>query len=218
MNPDAFIFHKPPKGSARTFKGFPIISDQVGLPELTIVWRELEKIIRQNVNGDIVEFGCYAGTTSLFIRRLLDHTGQSAARAFHTYDSFEGLPPKATQDQSPAGDQFRAGKLAVSKKEFLRQFTNAGLTPPIIHKGWFSDCTEKDLPPTIAFAFLDGDFYSSIKDSLALVWPRMVSGGIVLIDDYGRDALPGPKRAVQDFFGGQLPPLRQEHDIALIKA
>ena len=137
-------------------------------------------------------------------------------RTFHAYDSFEGLPEKGKQDDSPAGTDFQAGKLSVSKKEFLHQFRAANLQPPIVHKSWFNQLQDSDVPDRIAFAFLDGDFYGSIMDSLKLVWPRMAKGGVVLVDDYGRDALPGPERAIRDFFGGQPPDLRTEHNIAII--
>jgi O-methyltransferase len=51
---------------------YPIISDQVDIKELGALLRELEKTLRRGATGNIVEFGCYVGTTSLFIRRLLD--------------------------------------------------------------------------------------------------------------------------------------------------
>jgi O-methyltransferase len=217
-NPDAYQFHQLPNTARHQFRGQHIISDQVGQGELGIVWRELEKVLAANVQGDIVEFGCYAGTTSLFIRRLLDEKGASASRAFHVYDSFEGLPAKSREDESPAGTAFQAGKLSVSKKEFLHEFRTANLQPPVVHKRWFSELGEQDVPGQIAFAFLDGDFYGSIMDSLKLVWPRMSQGGVVLVDDYGREALPGAERAIRDFFGGKLQNIRHEQNIAIIKA
>lgn len=218
MNPDAYQFHRMPNTAPHQFRGQHIISDQVGQGELGVMWRELEKVLDASVPGTIVEFGCYAGTTSLFIRRLLDAKGQSSTRPFHVYDSFEGLPPKTQQDESAAGTAFQAGKLAVSKKDFLHEFRAANLLPPIIHKGWFNELSGEDVPETISFAFLDGDFYDSIMDSLKLVWPRMSPGGIVLVDDCGREALPGAERAVHDFFGGRAPIIRQEHNIAIIRA
>lgn len=192
-------YHIPPKTPKHQFKGWRIISDQVGQHELTVVWRELEKILNNKIPGDVVEFGCYAGTTSLFIRRLLDQQGQSQSRTFHVYDSFEGLPVKGAEDQSAAGIDFKAGKLSVGKKELLNQFKAAGLKPPITHKGWFNQLAADDVPKQIAFAFLDGDFYQSILDSLQLVWPNMAPGGVVIVDDYKREALPGVERAVQGF-------------------
>jgi O-methyltransferase len=194
---------------------YPLISDQVNKDQLSVILRELEKVLAANTNGAIVEFGCYIGTTSLFIRRLLD--AHSDNREFHVYDSFEGLPPKTAQDESRAGDQFQAGELSVSRKQFLQQFQKAGLRPPITHKSWFSDLTEKDVPEQIAFAFLDGDFYESIRDSLKLVLPRMQQGGVIVIDDYAREALPGAAKATHELLPPQLKArLRTTHNLGVI--
>lgn len=177
-------------------KNYRLVSDQVDYDQVSIVLRELETLLDRKIEGSIAEFGCYVGTTSLFIQRLLD--ARHDFREFHVYDSFEGLPPKTAKDESRAGDQFQAGELAVSKKQFMREFQKAGLKPPAIHKGWFSDLTEKDVPSSIAFAFLDGDFYESIRDSLHLVLPRMQKGGTIVVDDYAREALPGAAKAVHE--------------------
>jgi len=196
---------------------YPIISDQIGQPALSVVLRELSHALEQRIDGDIAEFGCYIGTTSLFIRRILDEAGESQKRRFYAYDSFTGLPDKTSADQSTSGDQFRQGELSVSKKQFLQSFHKANLAPPITHKAWFADLSPEQLPNQIAFAFLDGDFYQSIFDSLQLVWPRLTPGGIVNIDDYQREALPGVTQAVDDFFGGTPANLRFEHNIGIIK-
>jgi O-methyltransferase len=157
---------------------YPLISQQVGAEQIKVILSELTRVIDGGVEGAVVEFGCYIGTTSLFIRRLLDRLGDS--REFHVYDSFAGLPAKSPQDSSVAGDQFQAGELSVSKKDFLREFQKSGLRPPVIHKAWFNDLTEGDVPERVAFAFLDGDFYESIRDSLRLVLPRLQPGATII--------------------------------------
>lgn len=214
---DSFSDHKTNGRQPRyTFRGYPIISDQVTREGLEVIWREFETAIRQNIPGHIVEFGCYAGTTSLFIRRLLTAHTQTA-REFHVYDSFAGLPEKTPQDHNAAGVDFEAGKLYVSKADFIKVFRSANLPLPIIHKGWFSDIPPSQVPEPIACAFLDGDFYESIVDSLRLVWPKMSQGGVVLVDDYKRETLPGVERALYDFFHGKPPTIVAEHNIAIIR-
>lgn len=175
---------------------YPLISNQVNKDQVRVILTELEKIIVKGTGGDVVEFGCYIGTTSLFIQRLLN--AHKDPRVFHAYDSFEGLPSKTAKDESRAGEQFQGGELTVSKKQFLHEFHKADLRPPITHRGWFKDLAAKDLPEQIAFAFLDGDFYESIRDSLKLVLPRMQMGGIIIVDDYAREALPGAAKAVHE--------------------
>lgn len=181
---------------------------------LMIILNQLDFILTNAVEGEVVEFGCYLGTTGLFIRRMLDANHQT--KAFHAYDSFEGLPAKTIEDASVAGSDFRAGELKVSKHDLIRNFKKAGLRPPITHKGWFSELRDKDVPKLIAFAFIDGDFYRSIKDSLELVWPRLSPGGIIIVDDYMRSHLPGATRAVNDFFINKEVKISQQNNLAII--
>jgi O-methyltransferase len=191
---------------------YPLISDQVNTDQVRVILHTLEQTLGTH-DGAVVEFGCYIGTTSLFIRRLLD--AYADTRPFHVYDSFEGLPAKTPKDESRVGDQFQAGELAVSKKHFLQQFQKAGLRPPTIHKGWFSDLTSADVPGQIAFAFLDGDFYESIRDSLKLVLSHMQAGSVILVDDYSREALPGAAKAVHELLPHTL--IKTQHNLGIIQ-
>ena len=193
---------------------YPIISDQITRARLEVVLRELEQVLEQGTDGAIAEFGCYIGTTSVFIRRLLNTYG---GRRFHAYDSFAGLPAKTKQDESSVGAEFKTGELSVSKREFLQTFHRANLEAPKTYKAWFKDLKTDQIPDKLAFAFLDGDFYDSIMDSLKLVWPKLQRAGVVTIDDYQRAALPGVTKAVHDYFGGTPPGLRHENNIGIIK-
>lgn len=199
---------------AQLLNKFPIITDQVDRRELEVILSLLESMLDGGASGSVVEFGCYVGTTSLFIRRLLDH--YQALNDFHVYDSFAGLPDKVAADASPAGEQFKAGELSVSKKDFIMNFKKANLRAPIIHKGWFSDLSADDIPPEISFAFLDGDYYESINDSLRLIWPNLVDGAIVIVDDYANEALPGASRAVDEWLVNHPARLRVTHSLAVI--
>lgn len=193
-------------------KRYPIISDQVDRSELTVVLRELQKVLDSHVDGDIVELGCYEGTTSLFLQRML--RGQS--KELHIYDSFEGLPPKDQRDSSPAGEHFKAGELSVAKSQLIKNFKQAGLPLPVIHKGWFEQLSDDSLPGKVAFAFLDGDFYTSTIYSLKLIWPHLTDGAIVVIDDYQTEALPGVAEAVKEWSQSHDFGLRIESSLAII--
>ena len=180
-------------------KRYPIISDQIEASELRVILHSLESVCNEGVNGDVVELGCYVGTTSLFLQRLLIATG--GEKRLWVYDSFEGLPVKSPQDVSPAGSQFTAGSLSATKAQFVMQFKKAGLPLPRIKKAWFHQLQPADVPPVIAFAFLDGDYYDSIATSLRLIEARLAPGAVVIVDDYHNEALPGAARAVEEWLG-----------------
>ena len=42
-------------------------------------------------------------------------------------------------------------------------FSTFGLELPVVHSGWFAEIPADEYPNPIAFAFLDGDFYSSVR-------------------------------------------------------
>lgn len=133
------------------------------------------------------------------------------------YDSFAGLPAKTVEDASGAGANFQAGELLVSKREVVNKIRRAGLKNIIIKKAWFDQLTDQDLPPQIAFAFLDGDLYDSIKTSLHLVTPRLVPQGIMVVHDYNNPELPGSARAVDEFLRAHPRyRLQVRHSLAII--
>ncbi|WP_408912794.1 TylF/MycF/NovP-related O-methyltransferase [Candidatus Nanosynbacter lyticus] len=196
---------------------YPIISNQVDTKELSVLLRELEKVLRSGATGNIVEFGCYVGTTSLFIRRLLD--AYDFMGEFHVYDSFAGLPEKTQADNSAVGEQFKVGELLVSRKTFVQNFKKASLKLPIIHKGWFADFTPEDVPESIIFAFFDGDFYESIVDSFRVCDGKFHKKATIVVDDYANEALPGAARAVDEWLTNHRQfTIRTEASLAIISS
>jgi len=189
---------------------------QFGNNELAVLLRELTRVLRAGVDGDVVEFGCYEGSTSLEIMRVLVHY------APHTnlwlYDSFEGLPEKSAHDISPIGVDFTAGALLARKNAVVRRFKQANLPIPYVKKAWFSELSVHDVPKQVSVAFLDGDYYSSIYDSLRVVVPIMSRGGVIVIDDYTNPALPGVAKAVAEVMPvQQLNALRVEQSLAILQ-
>lgn len=192
---------------------------------------ETEKIIEitrecLSLPGDYVELGCYKGDTSLSIAEVLSEFNRgnpvenSVEKKLFIYDSFEGLPKKSVFDESVLGVDFREGELLVTKREVKERFLRSGLPVPAIRKGWFSDLTTQDMPSKIAFAFLDGDFYESICDSLRLVSLQMVKGGIIMVHDYNNPSLPGVRRAVDEWLSsndGRVSGVDEYESLAILK-
>ena len=150
--------------------------EQVSSKETEIILDFAERALE--IEGDFVELGCYKGDTSILLQKLLHKNGYD--HRLFLYDSFEGLPERTKEDASVAGDGFKKGELLVTKKEVVLKFKKAGLPVPKIKKAFFEDLEEANLPEKIAFAFLDGDLYSSIKTSLNLVLPRLSKDAILL--------------------------------------
>ncbi|MBQ7802594.1 class I SAM-dependent methyltransferase [Candidatus Saccharibacteria bacterium] len=173
---------------------------QVSKQETEEILRLAKQTLDKSVEGDFVELGCYKGETSILLQRLLKDSGKFSEKKLWLYDSFAGLPEKTSEDSSVAGEAFKAGELFVSKRDVVEKFHRANLPLPVIKKAFFENLDpEKDLPEKIAFAFLDGDLYGSIKTSFRLVLPKLSKDACLIVHDYNNPKLPGVSRAVEEF-------------------
>lgn len=188
-------------------------SDQISTDEILAITRELRAVIKNGVRGDVVEFGCYLGTTSIHIAKTL---ALHDLHEYYVYDSFDGLPDKSNHDTSPLGVQFKSGELTASKKQFINNMKQAKVKLPYIKKAWFSDLSPIDIPEEIAFAFLDGDFYDSIKQSFKLIEKNMSKRSVIIVHDYNNPALPGSAIATNEWLRNRDYQIKYEHSLAII--
>ena len=174
-----------------------ILSGMVSENHVRVVLTNLKKVLDDNIEGDIIELGCNVGTTSLFIQKLLDC--YKSKKKFHVYDSFEGLPEKDNKDKSNTKYQYKKGSCKKGEEVLINNFKLAKLKLPKIHAGWFGEIPDEEYPKKIAFAFFDGDFYTSILDSFNKVYPKMVPNSRITIHDYQWEFLPGVEKACIKF-------------------
>ena len=174
-----------------------IISGMMNYNEIKGVLEQLYIILEQGIEGDIVELGCNRGTTSLFIRRLLNEF--KSDKKMYVYDSWEGLPDKHEYDKNKVNILTAKGHCKSSKDIFITNFKRAKLELPIINSGWFKNIPDNKYPDKICFAFYDGDFYTSIIDSFNKTFHKMTKNSRIVLDDCGNNIMPGVEKACNDF-------------------
>ena len=158
--------------------------------------------IDSNIEGDVVELGCYIGEASKYLAKTLVETKSN--KRYFVYDSFEGLPALSKYEENTP---WKPGTLNTTIEDFTQNFITNKIPCPYITKSWFKDIPDNRLPEKISFAFLDGDFYTSIYDSLDKIYDRVVDGGVIMVHDYKRPDLPGVEAAILDFFATKNDPL-----------
>jgi hypothetical protein len=153
--------------------------------------RELLKLTH-GLPGDVAECGVYRGGSSYLMAKELAR--QAPGKRLHLFDSFAGL-----SEPGPLDDRhWRAGALACTLSEVTANLAEySGLMA--IHAGWIPDCFRDAVDRSFCFVHIDVDLYEPTLASLEFFGPRMVSGGIVVCDDYGFETCPGARRAVDEF-------------------
>lgn len=176
------------------FNNIKIDSSIINEEQISFLVKVLSNTINESIDGDVVELGCYVGESSKLLMRTLEYYGSD--KKLYVYDSFEGLPELSEWEKQSG---WRPGTLKSTEEILISNFVQNNLPVPIIHKGWFNEIPNEKIPEKISFAFLDGDFYNSIYDSLTKIFDRTSDGGYICFHDYNRHDLPGVKAAVDNF-------------------
>ena len=164
----------------------------------------LKDLDRKNIIGDVVECGVWRGGNIILTRKF------SPTRVCWLYDTFEGMtkpgPHDVKRDGTTAQQMLDRKKIAMSYATLteviknLQETETYDITKIRIIQGDVSKTLlfESNLPEKIALLRLDTDWYESTKIELEKLWPRIVSGGVMIVDDYGH--WRGCKKAVDEYF------------------
>jgi O-methyltransferase len=177
----------------------------VSREKLAVLCRLIATLDRDGIPGAVVECGVFRGGAAAVMARQA-----GGARALYLFDSFEGLPPPTDEDGAIAERQFRAGWCASSEAEVRQAFAAAGAATANLHivKGWFAETFPRTTLPGIALLHIDADWYESVRLCLDTWYDRIVAGGFLVLDDYGR--WEGCTRAVDEFLQARgLPALER---------
>ena len=180
---------------------WPLVAHtMIGMKRLDNLQYCVEKVIAENVPGDLIETGVWRGGAAIFMRAILKAYGVTDRRVLAA-DSFEGLPPPNPEQFPEDVDDVHHENtyLAVPLEEVKMNFERYGLLDEqvVFIKGWFRDTLPNVPANSFAVLRLDGDMYESTWDALTNLFPKLSVGGYVIIDDY--KVVPGCRAAVEDF-------------------
>ncbi|GAB2946227.1 hypothetical protein GCM10023080_000850 [Streptomyces pseudoechinosporeus] len=186
-------------------------------------------VSRHNIAGDIVECGVWRGGSMQAAARTLLSL-HDTGRHLYLFDTFEGMPAPTDKDLRRDGEfagdllarQDRSRPIwAVATLEDVKEgFERIPYPADRVHfvQGLVEDTIPAAAPERISILRLDTDWYASTRHELEYLYPRLVSGGVLLIDDYGW--WQGSKCAVDEFLektGARLLLLRMDEGRIAVK-
>lgn len=195
--------------------------------EETLLFTHRIALELQELDGVYVECGVAAGA------QIIAMADAAPNKVIYAFDSFRGIPlPSNKDDQMPGVKMFTkeeqsklpdpgkqvlesSGATVVSELDFLNHLKGSGVDYSLVKSvpGWFEHTTGLfgQFKVNIALLRLDGDLYNSTYVCLQNLYPRVVKGGYVIIDDW---ELPGSRKAVEYYFGDKMPNMKFVSNIA----
>jgi len=145
------------------------------------------------LSGDMAECGCYQGASAFFMLQASSHG------SLYLFDSFQGLSePDDSDIQDKTGVRnWQAGDLDTSE-EILRRNLSAFDRFAVL-PGWIPERFGEVSERRFRLVHVDVDLYQPTKDCLEFFYPRLVDGGVIVLDDYGFLTCPGARKAADEF-------------------
>lgn len=156
------------------------------------VLREYVKL-SNNLPGDLAECGCYVGTSAFFIAQASQHG------TLYLFDSFQGLSHPNVADHGTTDDvlPWSAGDLSTDEATLRRNLSRYDSIEVL--PGWIPERFGEVMDRQFRVVHIDVDLYQPTRDSLEFFYPRLVQGGVIVMDDYGFATCPGATRAAHEF-------------------
>lgn len=169
---------------------YTIISNEYTLVDKLRCY-EIWKLSKQlsKLKGSIIEIGVWRGGTGLLLAKA------SPNNIVYLCDTFEGVVKASLKDSV-----YKGGEHSDTSENIVTDlFNKLNATNFEIVKGIFPECaTAKIENDSYKICHIDVDVYQSAKDIFYWVWPKMISGGIVIFDDYGFAACEGITELVNE--------------------
>jgi O-methyltransferase len=178
---------------------------------LYAVFQAARHVVKNGIEGDIVECGVWRGGASMVAAMSLLAAGESSRRIW-LYDTFAGMTKPTDKDVHRWAGKNAFGTWRRWQKSDHNDWCFAGLDD--VRRNLYSTGYPRDHiefvagdvantlltggPQKISLLRLDTDWYDSTRKELEILYPRLSVGGVLLIDDYG--VWDGARQAVDEYF------------------
>lgn len=202
----------PPDFSAEDVRMWRAVSPYtMTSPERIYALTQAVRYLAANdIPGAFVECGVWRGGSSMAAALTLLALGRRDRDLF-LFDTFEGMPAPTeadvTFDGEHAREEFQRTRRSADSSDWCNAPLEAvreallgtGYDPARLHfvKGKVEDTIPGAAPESIALLRLDTDWYESTRHEMEHLYPRLVPGGVLIIDDYGH--WQGARRAVDEY-------------------
>jgi O-methyltransferase len=169
-------------------------------------------VVTNGLPGSFVECGVWRGGSMVAAAITLLELGDTT-RELYLFDTFEGMTDPTERDRTYSGVSADAALSTAARKEGRNYWCIAGIEDvtanmaatgyPMerVHlvRGPVESTIPEHAPGNIALLRLDTDWYASTKHELEHLYPRLLSQGVLIIDDYGH--WEGARGAVDEYLG-----------------
>ncbi len=155
------------------------------------MWFQIERLIKENVEGDFAELGVHKGETAKLIYEM------NTNRTLHLFDTFKGFDEKDLMHENKQGGRYSTNEFSDTDLKTVKKQIGEN-DKVVFYPGYFPDTAIGLEDRKFAFVHLDADLYLPTTEGLKFFYARLSPGGVIIIHDYNH-IWDGVKKAVDEF-------------------
>ena len=204
------------------FGSFGLYAKRVNIAMFLAYYELFRRIV--DVPGSIVECGVFQGNSLLSFAKFLEiFCPGDRLRKVIGFDTFEGFVsthendhPEVFSEHAKEGG-WNSAQFKPALDELIDIFHKEQFVPhnPRIElvKGDICETLpiyiEQHPGLRISLLHIDVDLFEPSYAALKYLYPKVVSGGVVVLDDYAMSIWPGASKAFEEYFGKSQPKLQK---------
>lgn len=155
------------------------------------LWFQIAQLKKNKIAGAFAELGVHQGETA----KAMHHADSS--RKFYLFDTFSGFPEEDLKQESQNDKRFSTKMFADTNLVEVKKYME-GNDNLIFKPGFFPDTAIGLENETFSLVNIDADLYAPTLAALKFFYPRLNSGGVILVHDYNHnwDGIP---KAINEF-------------------
>lgn len=145
------------------------------------------------LKGDFVECGVNRAFLSMSAMHYINFR-EMTERKFYLFDTYSGLVPEQVTKEDRAARRNYYSDCYEFVKDSFRDYKNVAIV-----KGIVPDSLDTVDIDSVAYLSIDMNCVEPEVAALEYFWPKMVSGGVIILDDYGFPGHESQKQAADKF-------------------
>ena len=197
------------------FRNFPVFTPRFNLARFLAHYELFKRVME--LPGVIIDLGVYRGASTFTWAKLCEIFCPTDVRkkvyGFDTFTGFESLsqedsPAPSSQDARPGGyfggasieEDLELAQQAMNQDKHLRHLNRIEFIKGDVMKTVPEFVASQGNGLRVALLNLDLDLYEPTRVSLEHFVPKMVRGGIIILDEYAVAPWGGESKAVDEYF------------------
>lgn len=164
---------------------WPLFAGAVNIARCLAIYDLVKRVV--DLPGHFCELGCWNGTNLAYLAKIVNTLKPQSYTEVIGFDSFQGLQIFDAQKDSTAEELMDRYKGNVELLEDMLHLYNLEGFVRLI-KGNIEETLPRFLRERedirFAFVYVDVDLYSATKVGVELLWPRLLTGGVMVFDEY----------------------------------